>query len=235
MPNYLAPVAASHTAYHTFNATDLHFHTDGYLYAVNGSSWKIEKDGSTSYVYRRSRGTLSDFARRASDGAIWHSDRSGRLSPWTNDWESQLWGGMQTYSAGGGICVDAAGNWVSANRITHSCLLMTVGWQDGTQTTPRFISNGTSADPQVELIHDGGSRLFMGFNPAGRLMRYDTSDNSYVQIARKYSELDFSHGIALHGGILYHSIKTRHQIDRYNATTNADLGALLVGLIAPEL
>ncbi|MNK90162.1 Serine/threonine-protein kinase PknD [compost metagenome] len=236
VPNYLAPTPASHTAYHAFNAMDLHFHTDGYLYAANGYSWKIEKNGSVRTEYQRSAGTLSDFAWRASDGAIWHSDRKGRLSPWTNDENTQQWGGMPNYKKDGAIAVDGSGNWVSVNRVTCSGQHITVGWQDGTQTTPRFFNTSLcSTLPEPELVHGGGSRLFMAINPTGQLMRYDTADNSFVQVAKKYANTDFSHGLAVHGGILYHSIKTRHQLDRYNATTNADLGTLLVGLIAPEL
>jgi len=243
VPNYMAPVPGSHTPYHTFNATDLHFHTDGYLYAVNGYSWKIEKNGSTRYEYRKSRGTLSDFAVR-DDGVIWHSDRNGRLSPWTHDWDVQQWGGMQSYSTGGGIGADGLGNWVSVNRMTCGGQLVSVGWNDGTQTTPHLFGKDHCTSPEAEIVSDGGSKVFILVNPGGRLLRYDTASNALTLLARKYGNPDFSHGISVYQDVVYQTIKTRHRIDLYDANgaagtaggaTPAYQGDLKVGLIAPEL
>ncbi|MNR88785.1 Serine/threonine-protein kinase PknD [compost metagenome] len=243
VPNYLAPTPASHTTYHSFNATDLHFHTDGYLYAVNGYSYKIEKNGSTRYEYRKSRGSLSDFARR-DDGVIWHSDRNGRLSPWTHDWDAQQWGGMQSYSTGGGIGTDGSGNWVSVNRITCGQQLISVGWTNGTQTTPHFFGKDHCTEPLAEIVHDGGSKVFILVNPGGRLLRYDTASGGLTLLARKYGNPDFSHGISVYQNVVYQTIKTRHRIDLYDANgaageaggaTPAYQGDLKVGLVAPEL
>ncbi|MNS78780.1 hypothetical protein D3C72_1124110 [compost metagenome] len=243
LPSYTAPVAATHTQYHNFSATDLHFHTDGYLYAVNGYSHKIEKDGSTRYEYRKSRGSLSDFAVR-DDGAIWHSDRYGRLSPWTNDWDSQQWGGMQSYSTGGAVAADAAGNWVAANRYTCAGTMISVGWTDGTQTTPHLFNKDHCTDPLAEVVHDGGSKFFVLVNPGGRLVRYDTANGSITLLARRYGNPDFSHGISVYQNVVYHSVKSRHKIDLYDANgaegvaggaTPAYQGDLKVGLVAPEL
>ncbi|MNF09270.1 hypothetical protein D3C80_2098940 [compost metagenome] len=67
------------------------------------------------------------------------------------------------------------------------------------------------------------------------MLRYDTATGALDLTGKRYGNPDFSHGIGVYQTVVYHSVKTRHKIDLYNATTNAYTGELKVGLVAPEL
>lgn len=198
------------------------------------SSYRIDPDASTHYVHRNHYQTISDFAKRKSDGAIFLATRLGHYSGW---------GSNHAYTTGSLLAsaitasVDGRGNWVALFEYNSSGMRIMVGKEDDTeQSTSHTISRSTAWVRETAMTSDGNGNVFIVTNPGAKLHRFTTTDGSLLAFAnRNYGSTDRGFGVAVSGGKVYQTVKTQHRIDVFNAVTGAFEGLLPIGLVTPEL
>ncbi|MNK32071.1 Serine/threonine-protein kinase PknD [compost metagenome] len=218
-------------------AYDLHVHTDGLLYVANSNTWRIKQDGSTRYVHQRHYGQLYDFAERA-DGTVYHLTRDGRFDRWDRSYRTAA---GTLFTAGSSVVPDGRGNWVSVFETICGGKSLMVGDLAGTfqQYAADAIPMSICWVPEGSMTSDGNGRVFVVSNPRGQLHRFDVATRTLELLQKPgASDADRGFGVALYNDTAYVTLRNKHVIDLYGASSAAGtayLGTLGKGLLNPEL